>query len=41
MTGVPGELGQLCPTLDFGSGRDLRVMGLSPESGSLLDKEPA
>ena len=25
-----------CPTLDFSSGHDLRVMGLSPESGSTL-----
>ena len=29
------------PTLDFGSGHDLRVMGLSPKLGSMLGKEPA
>ena len=29
------------PTLDFGSGHDLRVMGLSPVSGSTLDIESA
>ena len=27
-------------TLDFGSGRDPRVMGLSPTSGSALGVEP-
>ena len=30
-----------CPTLDFGSGRDLRVVGLSPASGSILSMESA
>ena len=29
------------PTLDFGSGRDLRVVGSSPMSGSMLSKESA
>ena len=29
------------PTLDFGSGRDLRVMRSSPESGSTLSGESA
>ena len=28
-------------TLDFGSGHDLRVMGSSPTSGSLLNAESA
>ena len=30
-----------CPTLDFGSGHDLTVMGLSPMSSSALSVEPA
>ena len=30
-----------CLTLDFGSGHDLRVLGSSPVSGSLLGVEPA
>lgn len=30
-----------CPTLDFSSGHDLRVVGLSPTSGSVLGLEPA
>ena len=30
-----------CPTLDFGSGRDSRVVGLSPTSGSSLSVETA
>ena len=30
-----------CLTLDFGSGHDLRVMGLSLASGSMLSLEPA
>jgi len=30
-----------CPTLDFGSGHDLGVTGLSPMSGSLLSWESA
>ena len=30
-----------CLTLDFGSGRDLTVMRLSPELGSMLGVEPA
>ena len=29
-----------CPTLEFGSGHDPRVMGLSPASGSVLSLEP-
>ena len=29
------------PTLGFGSGRDPRVVGLSPVSGSALSMEPA
>ena len=29
------------PTLDFGSGHDSRVVGLSPISGSALSVEPA
>ena len=29
------------PTLDFGSGHNLRVMRLSPALGSTLDVEPA
>ena len=29
------------PTLDFGSGHDLRVVGLSPTLGSVLSMEPA
>ena len=28
-------------TLDFGSGHDPRVMGLSPTSGSMLSMKPA
>ena len=30
-----------CPTLDFSSGHDLRVVGLSPASGSKLSGESA
>ena len=30
-----------CPTLDFGSGHDPRVVGLSLELGSMLSVEPA
>ena len=30
-----------CPTLDFGSGNDLRVLGSSPMSGTLLNRESA
>ena len=30
-----------CPTLDFASRHDLRVMRLSPMLGSTLDVEPA
>jgi len=30
-----------CPTLDFGSGHDLRVGRLSPILGSVLGVEPA
>jgi len=30
-----------CPTLDFGSGHDLRVVRSSPMSGSTLGMEPA
>ena len=30
-----------CPTLDFVSGHDLRVLRLSPTVGSALDVEPA
>ena len=39
--GRPG--GSVCCvlTLDFSSGRDLRVMGSSPTSGSVLSLEPA
>ena len=29
------------PTLDFGSGRDPRVVGLGPTLGSVLSMEPA
>ena len=29
------------PTLDFGSGHDPRVTGLSPASGSVLSVEPS
>ena len=34
------QLGE-CPTLDFGSGHDPRVVGSSPASGSALGAEPA
>ena len=36
-----GEVAQLvkCPTLDFGSGHDLRVVGLSSASDSMLSRE--
>ena len=30
-----------CPTLDFGSGYDLMVVGSSPALGSVLGMEPA
>ena len=30
-----------CPTLDVGSGRDLRVVRLSPTWGSVLSEESA
>ena len=30
-----------CPTFDFGSGCDLRVLRSSPESQSMLGVEPA
>ena len=30
-----------CPTLDFGSGHDPKVVGLSPAWGSMLGVEPA
>ena len=30
-----------CPTLGFGSGHDLRVLGLSPGSGSTFSRESA
>ncbi|VCX43222.1 unnamed protein product [Gulo gulo] len=30
-----------CPTLDFGSGHDLRVVRSSPSSRSVLSMEPA
>ena len=30
-----------CPTLDFGSGHDLRVVRFTPMSGSELGMEPA
>ena len=30
-----------CPTLDFGSGHDLRVLGSSPTLGSMLGMESA
>lgn len=30
-----------CPCLGFSSGPDLRVLGLSPESGSVLSMESA
>ena len=30
-----------CPTLDFASDHDLRVVGLGPESGSMASVEPA
>ena len=30
-----------CPTLDFGSGHDPRVVGQSSASGSVLSMEPA
>ena len=30
-----------CPTLDFGSGHDPRVVELSPVLGSVLNMEPA
>ena len=30
-----------CPTLDFGSGHDLKVMGSSPASGSALNRKHA
>ena len=29
-----------CPTLDFSSGHDIRVMGSSPKLGSVLSSEP-
>ena len=31
----------MCPTLDFGLGHDLKVVGLSPALGSVLGMEPA
>ena len=37
--GAPGWLSQL--SVDFSSGHDLRVMKLSPASGSALNMEPA
>jgi len=36
--GAPGWLSQLSGAL--GSGHDLRVLGLSPKSGSWLSREP-
>lgn len=30
-----------CPTLDFGSGNDVRALGLSSESGSTFSAESA
>ena len=39
--GAPGWLSQLSVPLDFSSGHDLRVVGLSPMSGSMLGMEPA
>ena len=40
---APGWLRQTVGhlTLDFGSGHDLRAVGLSPILGSMLDVEPA
>ena len=37
--GCPGGWSVKSPTLDFGSGHDLRVMGSSPMLGSALGKE--
>jgi len=37
--GAPGWLSRLSPTLDFGSGYDLRVMELNPLLGSILGME--
>ena len=40
--GAPGSLSQLSVwTLDFSSGHDLTVVGLSPAWGSPLSVEPA
>lgn len=41
---IHGHLGDQSvkrPAVGFGSGHDLRVMGLSPESGTVLGMEPA
>ena len=39
---MPGWLSRLTipPTLDFGSGHDLRVLGLSPSLDSMLSLDP-
>lgn len=41
--GAPGGLSRLsiCPTLDFSSGQDLKVMKSSPMSGSMPGMTPA
>ena len=31
----------ICPILDSNSGHDLRVVGIRPSMGSMLDMEPA
>ena len=41
ITGVHGWLCWLSGRLSFGSGHELRVLGLSPMSGSALSKESA
>ena len=38
---APGWFSWLCPTLDFSSDHDLRVVGSSPLLGSVLGVEPA
>ena len=40
-SGVPGRLTRLSTQLDFSSGHDSRIMGLSPTSGSTPSMEPA
>ena len=39
--GAPGCLSRLCPTCDFGSGRDLIGPEMEPPLGSMLNRESA